>query len=76
MREAKIDAFIFTSSRDKKSGKNVAAFTPDVFKMKNKQYVTNMQNWRCITNKNVIEFIRDEVLYRKHQEFFKDEFEG
>jgi hypothetical protein len=76
MRDAKIEAFIFTSARDKKIGINMAAFTSEVFKMKNKNYITNMQNWRCIANKNVIEFSRDEFFCRKHQEFLKDEFEG
>lgn len=56
MREVKIDTFIFTSARDKTFGKNVAVFTPEVFMMKDKQYISNMQNWRCIANKNVIEF--------------------
>ncbi len=74
MREANIDAFIFTSARDNKLGKNVAAFTPDVFKMKDKQYITNMQNWRCIANKNIIEFTRDEIMSKKHQEFSKEDF--
>lgn len=74
MRDANIEAFIFTSARDKAMGKNVAAFTPHVFKMKDSQYITDMQNWRCIANQNVIEFSRDEILCRKHHEFFKDEF--
>ena len=76
MREAKIEAFIFTSARDRKAGKNVAAFTPKVFKMKDKQYISNMQNWRCIANKNVIEFTRDEIMFRNHQEFSRAEFES
>ncbi|QRN02872.1 RES domain-containing protein [Legionella sp. MW5194] len=75
MRDANIEAFIFTSARDKTFGKNVAAFIPDVFKMKNNQYITDMQNWRCIANQNSIEFTRDEILCRKHHEFFKEEFE-
>ncbi|WP_244918350.1 RES family NAD+ phosphorylase [Legionella gratiana] len=75
MREAKVDAFIFASARDKNAGENVAAFTPDVFKIKNKEYITNMQNWRCIANKNIIEFSRDEILQRKKLEFSKAEFE-
>ncbi len=75
MRDANIEAFIFTSARDKAFGKNVAAFTPDVFKMKDDQYITDMQNWRCIANQNIIEFTRDEILCRKHHEFFKEEFE-
>lgn len=76
MREAGIKAFLFTSARDKKCGKNVAAFTPEVFKMKDKQYITAMQNWRCIANKHVIEFARDDITGRTHQEFLKSEFEG
>jgi len=75
MREANIEAFIFTSARDINFSNNVAAFTPEVFEMKEKQYITNMQNWRCIANKNVIEFTRDEIRCRKHQEFSKREFE-
>jgi hypothetical protein len=76
MREAKIEAFIFTSARDKNSGKNFAAFTPEVFKMKDMRYINNVQNWRCIANKNVIEFTRDEIMSRKLHEFTKEEFEG
>lgn len=34
-----------------------------------------MQNWRCIANRNVIEFCRDEILLRKKIEFSKDQFE-
>lgn len=75
MREANIEAFIFISARDKLFGKNVAAFTPDVFEMKDNQYITDMQNWRCIANQNTIEFTRDEILFRKRYEFFKEEFE-
>jgi hypothetical protein len=73
MRKAKIEGFIFTSARDKELGKNVAAFTPDVFKMNNKQYITHMQNWRCIANKNGVEFTRDGIISRKHHAFYKDE---
>ena len=76
MREAKIEAFIFTSAREKNGGKNVAAFTPEVFKVKDKQYISNMQNWRCITNKNVIEFTRDEIMKRKQHVFLREDFEG
>lgn len=75
MREANIEVFIFTSARDKMLGKNVAAFTPDVFKMKENQYITDMQNWRCIANKNIIEFTRDEINCRKQHEFSLEEFQ-
>ncbi|WP_242604491.1 RES family NAD+ phosphorylase [Legionella gresilensis] len=76
MRAANIDAFIFISARDMRAGKNVAAFTPEVFKMKDKGYISNMQNWRCIANKTVIEFTRDEIISRKKLEFSRKEFEG
>ncbi len=76
MREANIDAFIFSSARDKKFGKNVASFTPEVFKMKDSHYITNMQNWRCLANKNIIEFTRNEVMCRKREEFSKEEFDS
>lgn len=76
MREAKIEAFIFTSARDKAMGQNIGAFTSDVFKMKEQQYITDMQNWRCMANQNVIEFTRDEISCRKHMEFSKDGFKG
>lgn len=63
------------SARDKKLGSNLASFTPDVFKMNNARYIDNMQNWHCIANQKVIEFIQDEILNRKKHEFFKEEFE-
>lgn len=69
MRAAKVDAFIYRSARDKKSGKNLAVFTPDVFKMKNGQYITHIQTWRCIANKQVIEFTRDGVTGREKRFF-------
>lgn len=75
MRESNIDAFIFTSARDKALGKNLGVFTQDVFEMKHDQYITNMQNWRCIASKNNIEFMRNDIICRKHHEFSKEEFQ-
>lgn len=75
MRDSKIEAFIFTSARDKNRGQNIAAYTAEVFKMKNKKYISSMQNWRCVANKNVIEFTRDEILFKKREEFSKESFE-
>lgn len=75
MRGAKIEAFVFTSARDKQFGKNVASFTPKVFKMKDKGYVDSMQNWRCIANKNVIEFTLDKITCRERHEFCKEGFQ-
>lgn len=74
MRQANIEAFIYTSARDTARGKNVALFTPDVFKKKDMQYITHMQNWRCIANRNVIEFTRNEMMCRKRHEFCREEF--
>lgn len=74
MREANIEAFIFTSARDPKLGNNVASFTPEVFKMKDLKYIDHMQNWRCIANQNVIEFTRDDIMCRQRQTFSKDDF--
>lgn len=76
MRDANIDAFIFVSARDSMGGKNVASFTPEVFKTKNSLYIVNMQNWRCIANKTVIEFTRDDVMCRKHEAFYKEEYDN
>ncbi|STX28873.1 RES domain [Legionella beliardensis] len=76
MRKAGIEAFIFFSARAKQPGKNIAAFTPDIFVMQDKQYIFNMQNWRCLANANVIEFTRDEILTQERQLFAKNEFEG
>lgn len=72
MREDNIEAFIYTSARDKKQKDNVAAFTPEVFKSKDTKYIDNMQNWRCIANRNVIEFTRDE----QRLEFSREEFDA
>jgi hypothetical protein len=74
MRGEHIEAFIFTSARDKELGKNTAAFISDVFKIKDKSYIQNMQNWRCMADKKSIEFTRDEISYRTHLEFFTDDF--
>lgn len=65
MRDAGIDAFLFDSARTKEFGKNIAAYTPDVFIKKNNQYIANMQNWRCLANKNLVEFIRYDFLNKE-----------
>lgn len=53
MRLAGVEAFIFRSARDI-SGKNVAAFTPQIFE----KGLLAQESWRCIGNKNQIEMIR------------------
>jgi hypothetical protein len=74
MRKVGLEVFLYTSARAKTLGKNVAAFTPEIFQMKNNQYTSPIQNWRCIACKNTIEFTRDGVLNNKFYEFFTDEF--
>ncbi|KTD64960.1 RES family NAD+ phosphorylase [Legionella shakespearei] len=75
MREEGIEGFIFASARCQNFGKNVALFTPQVFQTKDGQYIAHMQNWRCIANRDAIEFTRDEVSGRKREAFFRKEFE-
>ena len=74
MRDAAVQAFIYTSARDKNSGKNVGAFTHQVFLKTNQGYVTRMQNWRCIANKDQIEFTRNDLIKNERYEFSKTGF--
>lgn len=74
MREAGMGAFIFTSARDKKEGKNVGVFSVESFKAKNGHYITHMQNWRSIANKEVIEFSRDGLLSQEQHIFRQEDF--
>ncbi|HHF7349974.1 TPA: RES family NAD+ phosphorylase [Legionella feeleii] len=75
MREAGIEAFLFESARAKQPGINVAAYTPEIFIKEKDQYISSIQNWRCLANKNVIEFTRIEILARERWSFSKDDFE-
>ncbi|CEK11316.1 RES family NAD+ phosphorylase [Legionella hackeliae] len=74
MRQVGIEAFIFTSARSKEFGKNVAAFTPDVFFEKEGRFIFNMQNWRCWANENDIEFTRDGILNKERLSFSRSDF--
>lgn len=69
MRHCGIEAFVFTSARVNGVGRNVAAFTPDVFQEQDGQYIFNMQQWRCWANKQNIEFSRDEILNKQRVSF-------
>ncbi len=69
MRKANVGAFIFYSARALQSGKNVAAFTPDVFYKKGNHYIFNQQTWRGITNARTIEFTRATLTGRKRLSF-------
>ncbi|WP_058443233.1 hypothetical protein [Legionella feeleii] len=75
MREAGIEAFLFESARAKQPGINVAAYAPEIFIKEKDQYISSIQNWRCLANKNVIEFTRIEILARERWSFSKDDFE-
>lgn len=74
MRKAAIEAFLFISARAKKSAKNVAAFTPDVFKKKKSEYISNQQNWRCLASKATIEFTRYDCISHKTSVFSQLDF--
>jgi hypothetical protein len=75
MREGGIEAIIYASARTRAIRKNVAVYTPEIFIRKNGQYIAKMQNWRCLANKNIIEFTRIEILERERWSFSKDDFE-
>lgn len=74
MRQEHIEAFIYPSARTRNRAKNTAAYTLDVFKMKNDQYVTNQQTWICLASKQVIEFTRIGILENERFTFTKDYF--
>jgi hypothetical protein len=66
MRQSGVEAFLFMSARIQDFGKNVAAFTPEVFIKNNEQYITNMQSWECWADNRSIEFTR--IDYRGKKE--------
>ncbi len=74
MRQSGIEVFIFLSARTRYAGKNIAAFTSAVFNMRNNQYVSTIQNWQCLANKNNIELTRWDVFSKERLVFSKDDF--
>ncbi len=56
MRNSQVEAFIFDSARCLSLGKNIAAFSPEVFEKKKNDYIFNQQTWSCLTNKRLVEF--------------------
>lgn len=74
MRSQSIDAFIYTSARANNNAKNVGVFTPNVFRMKQNQYIANQQTWLCLANTEVIEFVRISFLGKEHFSFPKHFF--
>ncbi|KTD07059.1 RES family NAD+ phosphorylase [Legionella jamestowniensis] len=75
MRNAGIEVFLFASARVSQLSKNAAAFIPTVFIKKNGQFISNMQNWSCLANKNIIEFSRFGILNTERLSFSKEDFE-
>ncbi|EHL28978.1 RES family NAD+ phosphorylase [Legionella drancourtii] len=69
MRQEQVEAFIYPSARTANKAKNIAAYTPAVFKMKNNQYVNNQQTWICLASKQVIEFTRMGILGKERFSF-------
>ena len=73
MRQSGIEAFLYTSARAVSGGKNIAAFTPNVFIKRNNQYIANMQHWQCLANKRAIEFTKLDGLLRERVSFIKED---
>jgi hypothetical protein len=74
MREAGIETFLYCSARTKELSKNAAVFSSSIFKLKKNQYVHNQQNWKCITNKSLIEFTRIGISGKKRYLFTASSF--
>jgi hypothetical protein len=74
MRDASVKSFIYYSARDKNNGKNIAAFTADVFIKKNASYIKDNQSWRCLASKNTIEFERFELTKSIRLAFSTNDF--
>ncbi|KTD66155.1 RES family NAD+ phosphorylase [Legionella spiritensis] len=74
MRESGVEAFLFYSARTSDNGKNIAAFSPDVFYKKKDQYLSAQQNWRCLSNKDLIEFTRVGILDIETLSFSRRDF--
>ncbi len=69
MRKAGINAFTFSSARCAEGLKNFAAFSPDIFKPIEQQYVFNQQTWQCIANQEIVEFSRIDLIEKKNYRF-------
>ena len=57
MRQAGIEGFVYWSARSLKQGKNIAAFTPNVFHQKNHRYTFNFHLWQCLASKTSVDFV-------------------
>ncbi|MBS0358089.1 MAG: RES family NAD+ phosphorylase [Proteobacteria bacterium] len=72
MRHAAVEAFIYFSARTEKFEKNIGIFTPKVFEhaQPNKEF----QTWRCIANRNGVDFIREDISGKMNVNFSAEYF--
>ncbi|PJD90759.1 MAG: hypothetical protein CK424_08835 [Legionella sp.] len=75
MRSAQIEAFVYFSARTLKKSKNIAAYTPEVFKPKKDQYIHHQQTWTCMANKHMIEFTRLGILKKERLMFSTEHYQ-
>lgn len=69
MRQNQVAAFYYFSARTHEDAKNIAVFTPDVFRKKNNRYVQNSQTWTCMANKDQVEFTRWDIYEKQRFSF-------
>ena len=74
MREEGVSAFLYYSARSLNSKKNTAAFVASVFQKHKNQYINNQQHWKCVANKEQIEFTRIGFLGKQEFSFSKHSF--
>ncbi|HVT63098.1 MAG TPA: RES family NAD+ phosphorylase [Legionellaceae bacterium] len=74
MREAGIEACLYFSARTVELSKNIAVYTPNVFKKKKEGYIWNQQNWMCMANKHRIEFTRLSIVQKERISFSMDDY--
>lgn len=65
MRADQVQVFLYYSARSLSLAKNVAAFEPEVFAAKNHKAIHQQQTWRCLANRQSIEFTRLDTLGKK-----------
>lgn len=70
MRDEGIEAFIYYSARTPEKAQNIAAYDPSVFQRKKNRYTNNQQNWKCFTNRHLIEFTRVDLTGKGQLQFY------
>lgn len=66
------EILLYHSARDAKGGRNVALYTPDVFRDSDP---TTPQTWTCVATKQVVEFSRRDYFERRSLAFRREQFE-